>query len=125
QQEKRKPGRKRKQAANQQFNSPNADSTFEDSSSADPSAADSSFVDPSSADPSLADPTFTDPNQSFTGLLNCVEQQIMGVDITDAEIATLAGMNEEREREARRKDAERVLEQAKRKGVYRKGGAGG
>ncbi|GJT81344.1 hypothetical protein Tco_1055686 [Tanacetum coccineum] len=125
QQEKRKPGRKRKQGANQQFNSPNADSTFEDSSSADPSAADSSFIDPSSADPSSADPTFADPNQSFTGLLNCVEQQIMGVDITDAEIAALADMNEEEEREAKRKDVERVLEKAKRKGVYRKRGAGG
>ncbi|GKE08155.1 hypothetical protein Tco_1411706 [Tanacetum coccineum] len=125
QQEKRKHGRKRKQAANQQFNPPNADPTFEDSSSADPSAADSSFVYPSSADLSAANPTFVDPNQSFTRLLNCVEQHIMGADITDAEIVALADMNEAEEREARRKDAERVLEEAKRKGVYRKRGAGG
>ncbi|GKG49888.1 hypothetical protein Tco_0518662, partial [Tanacetum coccineum] len=53
----------------------NADPTFEDSSSTDPSAADSSVIDPSSADLSAADLTFADPNQSFTGLLNCVEQQ--------------------------------------------------
>ncbi|GKD85163.1 hypothetical protein Tco_1356317, partial [Tanacetum coccineum] len=101
------------------------DPTFEDSSSTDPSAADSSVIDPSSADLSAADLTFADPNQSFTGLLNCVEQQIMGADITDAEIAALADMNEAEEREARRKDAERVLEEAKRKGVYRKRGACG
>ncbi|GKE55868.1 hypothetical protein Tco_1495053, partial [Tanacetum coccineum] len=84
-----------------------------------------SSADPSSADPSSADPTFANPNQSFTGLLNYVEQQIMGADITDAEIAALADMNEEEEREARRKDVERVLEKAKRKGVYKKKGAGG
>ncbi|GJV98926.1 hypothetical protein Tco_1554178 [Tanacetum coccineum] len=89
QQEKRKPGRKRKQAANQQFNPPNADPTFEDSSSADPSAADSSVVDPSSADPRIA------------------------------------AMNGNRREKPRRKDAERVLEEAKRKGVYRKRGACG
>ncbi|GJT81342.1 hypothetical protein Tco_1055684 [Tanacetum coccineum] len=92
-----------------------ADSSFVDPSSADRSAAESSFVDPSSADPSAADPTFANPNQSFTGLLNYVEQQIMGADITDAEIAALADMNEEEEREARRKDVERVLEKAKKK----------
>ncbi|GKB84407.1 hypothetical protein Tco_0956679 [Tanacetum coccineum] len=59
-------------------------------------------------------------NQSFTGLLNSVEQQRM-----DVEIAALADMNEAEERKARRKDAERVLEEAKKKGVYRKRGASG
>ena len=49
----------------------------------------------------------------------------MGDEITDAEIAALADMNEAEEREARRKDAERVLEEAKKKGVYRKRGASG
>ncbi|GJX65680.1 hypothetical protein Tco_0300023 [Tanacetum coccineum] len=112
QQEKRKPGRKSQQAINQPFNPPNtdpssADLSFADPSSADPSAANPSFadpsfadpssadpsaVDPSSADPSLADPnaadlSFADPNQSFTGILNCVEQHSMGVEIVDAEIA--------------------------------------
>ncbi|GKE85598.1 hypothetical protein Tco_1559340 [Tanacetum coccineum] len=123
-------------AANPSF----ADPSFADPSSADPSAADPSFadpssadpsaVDPSSADPSLADPnaadlSFADPNQSFTGILNCVEQHSMGAEIADAEIAALADMNEVEEREARRKDDERVLEEAKKKGVYRKRGAGG
>ncbi|GKD23290.1 hypothetical protein Tco_1224993 [Tanacetum coccineum] len=121
--EKRKPGRKRKQAANQQFNPPNADPTFEDSSLADPSAADSSFVDPSSADRSAADSSFVDPSSADPSAAN--SNIIMGADITDAEIAALADMNEAEEREARRKDAERVLEEAKRKGVYRKRGAGG
>ncbi|GKA32432.1 hypothetical protein Tco_0718799 [Tanacetum coccineum] len=69
--------------------------------SIDPSADPS--VD-SSADPApnknVADPTL---NQSFTGLLNAVER--------DAKIAALADMNEAEEREAKRKDAERVLEE--------------
>ncbi|GJY07676.1 hypothetical protein Tco_0374730 [Tanacetum coccineum] len=102
-----------------------ADPSSADPSSADPSSADPSAADPSSADLSAADSTFADPNQTFTGLLNCVEQQSMGVEITDAEIAALADMNEVKEREARRKDAERVFEEAKKKGVYRKRGAGG
>ncbi|GJT11325.1 hypothetical protein Tco_0858367 [Tanacetum coccineum] len=116
QQEKRKLGRKSQQAANQPFNPPSA---------ADPSSADPSAADPSSADLSAADSTFADPNQTFTGLLNCVEQQSMGAEITDAEIAALADMNEVEEREARRKDVERVLEEEKKKGVYRKRCAGG
>ncbi|GJU93162.1 splicing factor [Tanacetum coccineum] len=104
QQEKRKPGKKSQQATNQPFNPPNADPTFADPS-ADPSFADSSFTNPSALDPSYADPCFTDPsaadpNQSFTGLLNYVEQQRM-----DAEITALADMNEAEEREARRNDA--------------------
>ncbi|GJZ18222.1 splicing factor [Tanacetum coccineum] len=99
-------------------------------SCADPSFADSSFADPSALDPSYADLSAADPsiaylNQSFTGLLNCVEQMRMDAEITDAEITALADMNEAGEREARRKDAERVLEEAKKKGVYRKRGAGG
>ncbi|GKG32595.1 hypothetical protein Tco_0430105, partial [Tanacetum coccineum] len=49
----------------------------------------------------------------------------MGAEITDAEIAALADMNEVEERETRRKDAERVLEEAKKKRVYRKRGADG
>ncbi|GJZ84812.1 pentatricopeptide repeat-containing protein [Tanacetum coccineum] len=138
------------QATNQPFNPPNidpssADLSFVDPSSADPSAANLSFADPSfadlsSADPSAADPSFADPslaypnavdpsfadlNQSFTGILNCVEQHSMGVEIVDAEIVALADMNEVEEREARRKDDERVLKEAKKKEVYRKRGAGG
>nr|GEV80701.1 RNA-directed DNA polymerase, eukaryota, reverse transcriptase zinc-binding domain protein [Tanacetum cinerariifolium] len=107
QQEKRKPGRKSKHAANQPFNPPNAY----------PSLADPSFTDPSAADPS-----FADPNQSFIVLLNCVEQQSMGAEITEAEITAPADMNEVEEIETRRKDAEKVLEETKKKGVYKKRG---
>ncbi|GJW38904.1 RNA-directed DNA polymerase, eukaryota, reverse transcriptase zinc-binding domain protein [Tanacetum coccineum] len=99
------------QAANQPFNPPNTD----------PSSADPSFVDPSSADPSFADPSSADP--SFIQLNHIQRRdsnlysiwQRMGAEITDAEIAALADMNEAEEREARRKDAERVLEEAKRR----------
>nr|GEY90602.1 hypothetical protein [Tanacetum cinerariifolium] len=99
QQEKRKPGRKSQQAANQPFNPPNAD----------PSSTDLSAANPSLADPSSADP----------------KQQSMGAEIIDAEIAALADMNEVNKREARRKDAEWVLEEAKKMGVYGKRGVGG
>nr|GEZ91089.1 hypothetical protein [Tanacetum cinerariifolium] len=49
----------------------------------------------------------------------------MGAEITDVEIAALADMNEVEERKARRKDVERVHEEARKMGVYRKRGAGG
>ncbi|GKG37915.1 hypothetical protein Tco_0457138 [Tanacetum coccineum] len=49
----------------------------------------------------------------------------MDAKIIDAEIIALSEMNEAEEREAIRKDGERVLEEAKRMGVYRKRGARG
>nr|GEU69762.1 splicing factor [Tanacetum cinerariifolium] len=104
QQEKRKPGRKSQQATNQPFNLPNAD----------PSLADPSAANPSLADPSAADPSSVDPNKTFTGLLNCVEQQSMGAKITDAEIAALADMNEVEEREARERMLKGFLRRKKR-----------
>ncbi|GKB39011.1 multidrug resistance-associated protein 5, partial [Tanacetum coccineum] len=110
QQEKRKPGRKSQQAANQLFNPPNADPSVDPS--ADPSFADSSFADPSVANPSSADPSVTP-----------IFRQ--GIILMDAEIAAVADMNEAEERKARRKDAGRVLEKAKKKGVYRKRGTSG
>nr|GEW48900.1 zinc finger BED domain-containing protein RICESLEEPER 2 [Tanacetum cinerariifolium] len=108
QQKKRKPGRKSQHAENQQFNPPNADTSLADLSAADPSsAAKSDFY----------------RTIKLSNLYSI--WQSMSAEITDAEIAALAYMNEVEEREARRKDAERVLEEAKKMEVYRKRGAGG
>ncbi|GJR44191.1 hypothetical protein Tco_1312294 [Tanacetum coccineum] len=111
QQDKRKPSRKSQQATNQPFNLPNTDPSVDPS--ADPSVDSSADPTPSInvIDTSVADPTL---NRSFTRLLNDVEQHRK-----DVEIAALADMNEAEEREARRKDVERVLEEANKIGVYR------
>ncbi|GJR57477.1 hypothetical protein Tco_1499639 [Tanacetum coccineum] len=68
---------------------------------------------PNVADPSVSYPNVADPisNQSFTGLLNIMEQH-------DDEITALADIRKAEERAARRKDVERVLEDAKMIGVY-------
>nr|GFB77731.1 zinc finger BED domain-containing protein RICESLEEPER 2 [Tanacetum cinerariifolium] len=49
----------------------------------------------------------------------------MDAEITDAQIAALVDMNEAQQREARRNDVESVLEEAKKKGVYKKRGSDG
>ncbi|GKD56776.1 hypothetical protein Tco_1290163 [Tanacetum coccineum] len=125
QQEKRKPGRKSKNDTYQPFNPPNDGSGQSNvNASADPHIVPN--VDPhtdQSADPSVSNTNVADPtsNQSLTSLLNTR----MDAEITDAKIVALSEMNEVEEREAIRKDGERVLEDAKRMGVYRKRGAGG
>ncbi|GKA16977.1 hypothetical protein Tco_0696814 [Tanacetum coccineum] len=125
--EKRKPCRKSKNAAYHPFNPINdAPSQSNVDASADPHTVPN--ADPHtvpSAYPSVSYTNVADSasNQSFTGLLNTMEQHRMDAEITDAEIFALADMNEAEEREARRKDGERVLEEAKRMGVYRKRGA--
>nr|GEW41282.1 putative reverse transcriptase domain-containing protein [Tanacetum cinerariifolium] len=49
----------------------------------------------------------------------------MDAEITNAEIVALVDIKEAKEREVRRKHAEKVLEEAKKKGFYRKRGTGG
>nr|GEW72521.1 hypothetical protein CTI12_AA159120 [Tanacetum cinerariifolium] len=68
------------------------DPSSADLSASDPSSTDPSAADPISVDPSAADPSSADTNQTFTGLLNCAEQQSMGAEITDAEIVALVDM---------------------------------
>ncbi|GKE53794.1 hypothetical protein Tco_1488950, partial [Tanacetum coccineum] len=85
---------------------------------------DTRFQDLYVTEPHFADPQFTDPSadpsvvgQSSTRLLQSVKQQINEVaQMTKAEKAA---------KESRQKDAENVLEQAKKMGVYRKKGADG
>ncbi|GJZ31361.1 zinc finger BED domain-containing protein RICESLEEPER 2 [Tanacetum coccineum] len=109
----------------QPFNPPNDGSGQSNvNASADPHIVPN--VDPhtdQSADPSVSNTNVADPasNQSFTRLLNTR----MDVEITDVKIVALSEMNKAKEREAIRKDGEKVLEEAKRMGVYRKRGAGG
>jgi hypothetical protein len=88
--EKRKPGRKPKNAPKQPFNPPKDGS----GPSSHPSGADPGHADPtseyheeipiSSSYPSASQPSPSDPigNQSFTGLLQIVEQQVSHILLT-------------------------------------------
>ncbi|PWA42602.1 hypothetical protein CTI12_AA542960 [Artemisia annua] len=104
----------------------------------DPHEADPTHPDPNEADeydeipisssyPSASQPSFSE-SQSFTGLLQRVEQQRNDSEITDAEITQLAELNEVEDkarRAANRKYNQRIIEDAKKAGLYRKRGADG
>ncbi|PWA79084.1 hypothetical protein CTI12_AA209650 [Artemisia annua] len=110
-----------------------ADPTHPDPHEADPTDPKPNEADEydeipiSSSYPSASQPSFSE-SQSFTGLLQRVGKQRNDSDITDAEITQLAELNEAEDRARRaanRKYNQRIIEDAKKAGLYRKRGADG